>query len=347
MMKASRTIRAYAALLTAVLATACNRPVKIEAPEPVAARRAAPWTGPEATSLLGRPLTPPPLAPNVQQRREAELEQAEADYQRDPSSEETIIWLGRRLAYLGRFNEAIETFTIGLELHPESYKLLRHRGHRYITIRKFDLALDDLKRAAKLIENVPDEVEPDGQPNRLNIPTSTSHTNIFYHLGLAHYLKGSFAAAHRAYGRCMELSPNDDMLVAAAYWRFLCLTRLLRHAEAAVVLDQIRPQMNIIENHGYHRLLMMFKEQTDASQASSSSDQKDDPSIDLATIGYGEAMRLLLDGEDDAARERMRNVIENTNWAAFGHIASEAELAREELTAAPGSWRGSQARRRE
>ena len=39
------------------------------------------------------------------------------------------------------------------------------------------------------------KIEPDGQPNARNIPTSTLNSNIYYHLGLAQYLKGEFEAA--------------------------------------------------------------------------------------------------------------------------------------------------------
>jgi hypothetical protein len=50
-------------------------------------------------------------------------------------SEENFIWLGRRYAYLGDYTTAISTFSRGLAKYPQSYKLLRHRGHRYITTR--------------------------------------------------------------------------------------------------------------------------------------------------------------------------------------------------------------------
>ncbi len=77
--------------------------------------------------------------------------------------------------------------------------MYRHRGHRYITLREFDKAIADFNKAVELIEGTDDIVEPDGAPNAAGIPTSTLHTNIWYHLGLAHYLKGDFAAALLAY----------------------------------------------------------------------------------------------------------------------------------------------------
>ena len=279
----------------------------------------------EAFSLLNKPLRAPLLGDDVRRRREEQLAAAQFEYDRDPHDEEAIIWLGRRLAYLGRYREAIDVFTNGLAIQPESYKLLRHRGHRYITTRKLDLAIADLQRAAKIIENVPDEVEPDGQPNRLNIPMSTSHTNIFYHLGLAHFLRGEYADAERAYQRCARFVKNDDMQVATKYWLELTLLRLHRTADANALLDTISADMNVIENHSYHRLLLYFAGRIDASAVSSP--DAEDVSIDQATVGFGLGMHDLLQGREDQAIARFRDVTENTNWAAFGHIAAEAELA--------------------
>ena len=182
-----------------------------------------------------------------------------------------------------------------------------------------------MQRAAQLIENVPDDVEPDGQPNRLNIPTSTSHTNIFYHLGLAHFLRGEYADAERAYQRCARFVKNDDMRVATKYWLELTLLRLHRTADANALLDTISADMNVIENHSYHRLLLYFAGRIDASAVSSP--DAEDVSIDQATVGFGLGMHDLLRGREDQAIARFRDVIENTNWAAFGHIAAEAELA--------------------
>src|SRR5687768_11510991 len=90
-------------------------------------------------------------------RQEEQLAEAEIALARRPEGEEELIWVGRRLAYLGRFDEAQATFSRGLELHPESWKLLRHRGHRWITLRRFDRAVDDLSRAWQLCRDLPDE----------------------------------------------------------------------------------------------------------------------------------------------------------------------------------------------
>lgn len=283
---------------------------------------------PQAMSLLGQPLYPPQLPPDVLSRRMEQLHQAQADYDRDLHDEAAIIWLGRRQAYLGEYREAIDTFTNGLAILPESHRLLRHRGHRYITVREFDKAIADLTAAALLVAELDDEIEPDGQPNDRNIPTSTTNTNIFYHLGLAHYLKGDWRAAALAYQTCLDASANDDMRVAAAYWLYLSLMRGGDTAAANMLLTTIDAEMDVFENASYQRLLLVFNGSLDAGALQPSPGVANDASIDLATIGYGLGMRDLMAGNSAEAALRFREVIANTNWAAFGHIAAEAELAR-------------------
>ena len=129
---------------------------------------------PEAISLFGKPLSPPPLPEERKKQLEANLARAKTEYEREPDDPDRIIWLGRRPAYLGRFREAIQIYTRGIERPPDYAKPYRHRGHRYITVREFDKAIADLEKAAKLIEGVPDEVELHGMPNKYNIPTNTT-----------------------------------------------------------------------------------------------------------------------------------------------------------------------------
>ena len=87
---------------------------------------------------------------------------------------------------------------------------------------------------------LPDEIEPDGAPNPAGIPTSTLHTNVWYHLGLAHYLQGEFEEALKAYKKCLEASTNNDMDVATLDWYYMTLKRLNRHEDAQALLAGCR-----------------------------------------------------------------------------------------------------------
>ncbi len=214
---------------------------------------------PEATSLRGQPLYPTPLKDPVRQVYQAKWEAAKRAFDRAPNNADSIIWLGRRTAYLGRFREAIAIYTKGIEKFPNDARLYRHRAHRYLTTRQIDPAIADLEKAAALIKGKPDQVEPDGLPNAMNIPTSTLHSNIRYHLGLAYYLKGDFERAATWFGDDVAQQVNDDMLVASTHWLYMALRRLGRLEDAARTVDRIRPAMNVIENQAYHRLLLPIK----------------------------------------------------------------------------------------
>ena len=62
-----------------------------------------------------------------------------------------IVWLGRRVAYLGDYKRAIELFTEGVNKFPEDAQFLRHRGDRYISTRQIDEAISDFGEQAPLL----------------------------------------------------------------------------------------------------------------------------------------------------------------------------------------------------
>lgn len=278
----------------------------------------------QAVSLLGDSLRAPVLSDSARVRLEADLAAARAAWERDTAAVDAIVWLGRRTAYLGRYREAIAIYTAGLTLDPDEPHLLRHRGHRLLTLRRADAAIADLARAAAVTADRPDEVEPDGIPNARNEPRSTLQTNIWYHLALGRYLEGDFAAAARAWERCATLAANDDMLVAAIYWRYLALRRDGRGAEAAAVLEGVRPGMDVVENHAYYRLLRLFAGALPPDSAPTGALG----SLDDVTTAYGLAAWRLVEGDSAGARALMERIVRTPQWPAFGYLAAEADLAR-------------------
>jgi len=275
-------------------------------------------------SLTGDTLRPVPLSTAVLEERHTELSGAQAVFDADPDDPDAIIWLGRRNAYLGRYHEAVDIFTRGIALHPDDARMFRHRGHRFITVRKFDDAIADLTWAAELTADREDTIEPDGLPNALNIPTSTLQTNIWYHLGLARYLKGDFAGAAAAYAECVKRSKNNDMLVATLYWYYLSLRRLGHDDEATILLDPVHEEMKIIENDSYFTLLLFFKEILREVELTTAATD----GLRNATVQYGMASWLCFSGDKDRCDELMADIVQTPEWAAFGYIAAEADLCR-------------------
>jgi len=172
-----------------------------------------------------------------------------------------------------------------------------------------------------------DEVEPDGLPNAFDVPTSTLQSNIWYHLGLARYLQGDFDRALAAYRQCLGVSTNPDMLVATSHWLYMTLRRLGREAEAREVLEPIDAGMEILENHDYHRLLLMYRGETDAETLLARAEESGS-GTGFASTAYGVGNWYACNGDLERARRVFGRILETDAWAAFGYIAAEADLAR-------------------
>jgi tetratricopeptide (TPR) repeat protein len=223
--------------------------------------------------------------------------------------------------------DAIDIYPRAIELHPDDARLHRHRGHRYLSVRELDNAIADFERAAELTRGMPDEVEPDGLPNARGVPTSTLQFNIWYHLALAHYVKGDLEAALEAYRACMDVSEHPDSVVATAYWMYMTLRRLGRDDEAADLLERIDADMGIIESTAYMDLLLLHKGEKTYEEIVGPAGEE--ATLQSTTAGYGLGVWHLLAGrEQDALTtfERVRTAL--NQWAAFGFIAAEGELAR-------------------
>ncbi len=289
-------------------------------------------SGVQAISLLGEPLYPPGLPEEVLTRREQQLAEALEDLQAGPEEADALIWAARRYAYLGEYRKAIELFSEGMTYHPDDARFYRHRGHRYISVRELDNAIADFRKAADLIEGTEDEVEPDGQPNAMGIPTSTLHFNIWYHYGLAHFIRGDFEEAVEIYRRCMEASIHPDSKVATAHWLYMSLRRLGREEEARALiqgmdLEALAPE--VIESGSYLELLRLYARA--GSAPGEPKPELDPETMEGAALGYGVGGFYLYNGYTDEARAIYESIIAaQDQWASFGFIAAESDLARME-----------------
>ena len=258
-------------------------------------------------------------------RMEAQLQNARAEHLASPSDADALIWLGRRQAYLGLYHDAIDTYGKGLRLYPNDARFLRHRGHRWLTLRCLDSAVADFTHASRLVKGQPDQVEPDGMPNERNIPTSTLQSNIWYHLGLAHYLKGDYGKAVKAYKSCLKVSKNNDMFAATANWYHLALRKDGRSKAAVRFLKSIDPSMTLIENEDYLAILTLYIDRTDPEKALQRLRERKE--LSSASFGYGLGEYLLSRGDRKGAADVFKRITsDSTNWSSFGYMAAEKAL---------------------
>jgi tetratricopeptide (TPR) repeat protein len=275
--------------------------------------------GAEAVTVSGQVLFATEPTPSTLEK----YKKARDEWKADKRNADKLIWYGRWTAYTGRYREAIKIFSKGIASHPEDARMLRHRGHRYISIREFDRAIDDFEKAALLVALAPDEVEPDGMPNALNIPVSTLKSNIFYHLGLAYYLDGDLKNALESWRRDLSLSVNDDMMVATLHWVYMTLREMGRDEEALQALEGVKAEMNIIENMAYHKLCLFYKGEMTIEELTGG----DYTAIMNDAMLYGLGNWYLYNFDIEMAKKYFSKLLAGGAWASFGYIAAEVKTS--------------------
>jgi Flp pilus assembly protein TadD len=252
---------------------------------------------PELVSPLGIRHFATPAQGEALAKLEEDLVHARAAHAADPGNAELAIAHGRALAYLWRYHAAIEVFSEAIQGHPDHALLYRHRGHRYISIRDFAAARADLIRAAEL---------------------KSDDFDIWYHLGLAHFLNDETPQAADAFARAYACVDDDDSRIAAQYWRHLSLA-------GRSDLSGITATMEVKENLAYHRLLLCFKGELSAEEILAASAESP---LDTATTRFGLGYIALARGQEADAKQHFIAATASPYWPAFGYIAAETMLAR-------------------
>ncbi|MAV15467.1 MAG: hypothetical protein CMG08_01475 [Candidatus Marinimicrobia bacterium] len=266
------------------------------------------------------------VSENAQNIYTSKLLEAKQKFKTNPNAN-NLIWLGRRYAYLGKYNDAINIYSNGITKYPNDARFYRHRGHRYLSIRCFDLAIKDLQKAAELTQNKKNEMEPDGLPNALNIPTSTLQGNIYYHLGLAFYCIGNYKQAEEAYEKCIELAENPDSYIAAANWLYVIYRHLGQNLKANILLKSIDNDIELIENHSYHTILKIHKGTIDPIALENKI--MNEQSLQNTTIAFGLGNYYDINGNKDKAQNIFKMINNGNQWSSFGFIVAERKLDRD------------------
>ncbi|MEM9378967.1 MAG: hypothetical protein AAGB93_03380 [Planctomycetota bacterium] len=271
-------------------------------------------------SMLGQTLEAPDLPPARRDVMKLQAQAAMGSWELD-ATEMNAVWVGRRLAYLGQYRDAVGWYRGALTGFQDSYRLRRHLGHRLLTVRDIDEAITVLTRAQELAENQPNRLEPDGAPGPSGEPRSTTHGNIDYHLALAYYCKGKFNRAAELWLECARTwARNDDARVASVHWAYTSLVRAGRQAEADRALGLVGEDPDVIENFAYGDLLELYRGTTSIDAALEREDRG-------AAFDYGLARHMIATGDRERGEELLRDLTARPGWPAFGVLAAEADVA--------------------
>jgi len=230
------------------------------------------------------------------------IARAQAALAADSDNVDKIIQLGIAQSGARQFREAIATFTRGLSIAPNNALLLRWRGHRYLSVREFDRAMNDLTRGSKLDSTI---------------------YGIWYHLGIVRYARGDFAGAVDAFTRAQPKAPDAGELAGSTDWLWMSLMRAGRKSDAQAMLAR-KPDSLPVTN-AYARRLQLYRGEIGPDAVFTPADTAD---IQVATLSYGIGNWFLVQGDTTRAKTWFERSIKSGGWPAFGFIMSEVELDR-------------------
>ena len=216
------------------------------------------------------------------------------------------LWMERGLAlskqYL--FRAAADAYSRAISLDPFKGIYYRHRAHRFISCYRFEDACADFTIASRLIP--------------LN-------WDVWYHLGLSHFLLGAYEKAEKAYRRCYELNEDVELLIAISNWFWITLQRLGKKAEADAVLDKITLNLDPGENTAYYNLLKMYKKVLKPEELLALAIND----TDYITMGFGIANYYAHTGDrqksDEIIDETLKRGDSSGVYFAFGYITAMVE----------------------
>lgn len=250
------------------------------------------------------------LAEGMAYLKNSENEKALAAFERaislDPRNADSHLQKCRALAALRRHAEAIPACSESLRLKSDNAEALRDRGHYHLNLGEIDQGMADLKKAESMKKD---------------------DRAIYYHLGIAYYLKGDFANAAKAYEGCLAKATDDASRIECSAWLYPSLRRAGRGTDAQKLLDSI--QITSLPGHpgNYLDRILLFKGlKTEAEVAKTMSAEG---GLSEATVGYSIGLWHLLSGRPAQAREYFEKAIASKYTVAWGYRASEAELKRQ------------------
>lgn len=243
----------------------------------------------------------------VQYTPDEDLKALEEKITADPDNSELWMKKGLKLADSSLYREAGECYAHAIALDPFNGILYRHWAHRMLSQWRFEDACAGFTIASRLIPE---------------------NWDVWYHLGLSHFLLGEYEKAAAAYQRCLELSTKEDELIAVCDWYYMTELRLGDRAAAEKLLENIHEDFDPGDNTAYFRRLLMYKGIVKPEEVL----PKDLSSLDaleLITMGFGLSNYYYYNGEEEKSNQVLDMILkagdEHDCYFAFGYLAAKVD----------------------
>ncbi len=274
---------------------------------------------PEGTSLLGVPLRA--------EKDDGRIAAADADLAKSPGKLDAMLKAGQVRDALLQYNASIGVYTKAMQAFPNDPRPYRWRGHRQISLRKFDLAIVDLEKARSL---------------------APSSFEAAYYLGLAYYFSQRYGDAANEFARCVNMAGKPDefakslpagmvgcatlpqtpeYLMGIADWHYRALRRAGRSGEGKEILGNIKEGLQMRSNESNYRDLRFFQGKVSEKELLEST------GIAYTNAASAVALQQILGGRIGEGCTLWRKLSRDSNWSAFGVIAAEVELTKESRAA--------------
>lgn len=247
----------------------------------------------------------------------------------------------------GDYEGSIETFTAGIEAYPRDARLYRHRGHRFMNVRRLREAKADFLSALEFLPDFPYAYEtakvqvvpqleqillhgaaPDSQPDVGALKQRGAYFaslafKIHYHLGLTQHILGEDEAAAASFELALTHSETVDLQSATLNWLVVVHSVLGNDTRVEQLLRELNFEQAAGVNGAYQEMLKVYKGLMSIDDLLTAS--QTDSRI-LATSGYGVALLLETRGEVAEARSLLERVVAEGDRHAFGTVAAEMRL---------------------
>lgn len=273
----------------------------------------------EATSFLGTPLYQQAIDSELDENLKAQIQELEKS---TTLSEDDYIALGGLQASRRHYQDAIKAYSKGLEEFPESYKLRRHRGHRYMTVRELELAIVDFTESVGLIEQSDvreHEYDAKGKAH------GTYEHWVWYHIGLYYYLHGDYETAAGAFERCVDTAETGDMLIGVSDWLYNIYRRMGQDEKAELLLSRIPVDIEVDTTYPYYKRVMLYKGEFTPDDILDNNKPIEEWNGRDMTVAYGLGNWYAYQGKSDKADALHKAVIKTPFWSTWAYLAAEKE----------------------
>jgi len=300
----------YSLAFVVLALAACTRPASEQAN-----------TGePEAISFSGTPLYARPADSLAKVKSDSLVNAIRA---KEALTEEDYISIGRSLVSVGQFRKAVETYSEGLTKFPDSYKLLRYRGHRYINLRQLDKAIIDLNMAEELIRSEQPVYETDASGK----PGATFQHQIWYHIGLYHFMERDYDKAAESFEKSLATSYAGTDKAGASDWLYNSYMRAGDKEKAAAVAKPFVADFEIDnKDYPYYRRMLLFNGVIQPAELVDENKAIGEMTLLEMTKLYGLANHYRYQGDLTKAKALYEKVLQSKEWPGFAYACAELDV---------------------